>query len=375
MNILWLTTVFDDSAVSNILLQILPYFPSSYCITVVSIGSIDTSRSKVHRKLKDMGIAHVSLESKKFQLFRIVKKLNSLIHEIQPSIIHAQLGIAYLALLQASDRHSYKRFATFHNNADYFNKLTSMALSLLFHKFDAISAVSLSALKTIQSSFDKRQLVPSRVIYNPIALFDSQENKSPIPDFAETTLQERVPVLLTIGRLVSKKGHDLWINMIPHLQRLFIASKSRNSAHAFKLWCAGSGPLASSLQSKCKKLQAEEFVEFLGYRYDVPQLITQADIVLFPSQNEGFGLVPCESILLGVPVLVHDIPVMHEILQDDFWITDCTNPEMFARKIYEILQHYGHYKELVSITKAKLQQVFSPSTIALEYQKFYSDLM
>jgi glycosyltransferase involved in cell wall biosynthesis len=43
-------------------------------------------------------------------------------------------------------------------------------------------------------------------------------------------------------------------------------------------------------------------------------LVQGALAMLFPSLDEGFGLPPCEAVMLGVPVVVNDAPIYREIL-------------------------------------------------------------
>lgn len=56
-------------------------------------------------------------------------------------------------------------------------------------------------------------------------------------------------------------------------------------------------------------------VHFLGYLSDseMKSLMQNSKAFLFPSFYEGFGIPPLEAISTGCPVIVSDIPVMHEI--------------------------------------------------------------
>jgi glycosyltransferase involved in cell wall biosynthesis len=49
---------------------------------------------------------------------------------------------------------------------------------------------------------------------------------------------------------------------------------------------------------------------------DLRALYTQAEIVLFPSLAEGFGLPAVQAISCGVPVIASDLPVLREVIGD-----------------------------------------------------------
>jgi glycosyltransferase-like protein len=46
---------------------------------------------------------------------------------------------------------------------------------------------------------------------------------------------------------------------------------------------------------------------------ELPALVAGADVFAFPSVKEGFGLAPLEALAAGVPLVVSDLPVFHEI--------------------------------------------------------------
>jgi glycosyltransferase-like protein len=49
---------------------------------------------------------------------------------------------------------------------------------------------------------------------------------------------------------------------------------------------------------------------------DMPALFRAADLMAFPSEREGFGLVVLEAQSAGLPVVASDLPVLHEFLAD-----------------------------------------------------------
>ncbi|WP_427888958.1 MSMEG_0565 family glycosyltransferase [Kribbella sp. GL6] len=60
----------------------------------------------------------------------------------------------------------------------------------------------------------------------------------------------------------------------------------------------------------------------------LPSLVAGAEVFAFPSAKEGFGLAPLEALAAGVPLVVSDLPVFHEIFGDA--ATYATGPAALA---------------------------------------------
>lgn len=108
-------------------------------------------------------------------------------------------------------------------------------------------------------------------------------------------------VLLTVARLVKRKGHERVLACIPELTKKF--------PH-LKYIIIGTGKYKEKLESLCKKLSIEKYVDFLD---DVPQKLLPTyynlcDIFVMPNQMlkndvEGFGITFLEANLFKKPVV------------------------------------------------------------------------
>ena len=89
-------------------------------------------------------------------------------------------------------------------------------------------------------------------------------------------------------------------------------------------------------------------VIFLDYVSDneLPLLIKCADIFVFPSLGEGFGLPPLEAISLGVPTIVSNATSLPEVVGDGAIIVDPHNPEKLAQAIAYLLKDKDLRKKL-----------------------------
>jgi glycosyltransferase involved in cell wall biosynthesis len=62
----------------------------------------------------------------------------------------------------------------------------------------------------------------------------------------------------------------------------------------------------------------EDRVEFLGFRKDVPELMSCARVLLSLSRHEGMPNVVMEAVAAGIPAVVSDIPQHRALLGDDY---------------------------------------------------------
>ncbi len=116
-----------------------------------------------------------------------------------------------------------------------------------------------------------------------------------------------VPVLGTVGRLDSVKGHKFLLDAIPYIKR---------ASQGIKVLIIGDGPLRLDLENQAKRLGVEDNVLFLGMRDDVPELLNCIDVFVLPSLYEGMGRALVEAEAAGVPVVATQVGGVPEVVLD-----------------------------------------------------------
>jgi glycosyltransferase involved in cell wall biosynthesis len=113
-------------------------------------------------------------------------------------------------------------------------------------------------------------------------------------------------VVLSVGRLVERKGFRYLIRAMRHLQ---------SSSPSVKLLIVGSGPMETHLKSLTTKMKLEDRVTFAG-EVTEKELLTcysRADIFVLPSivdskgDTEGLGVVLLEAMATGKPVVATNV--------------------------------------------------------------------
>ncbi|HNP89533.1 MAG: GDP-mannose:cellobiosyl-diphosphopolyprenol alpha-mannosyltransferase [Microgenomates group bacterium ADurb.Bin219] len=93
------------------------------------------------------------------------------------------------------------------------------------------------------------------------------------------------------------------------------------------------------LQKEVKNQKAENFVKMVGFVPDeeLKLLYREAEVFVFPSLSEGFGLPGLEAMAAGVPVLASDIPVFREIYREAASYFNPIDSQEMAEKIKDLL--------------------------------------
>lgn len=80
-------------------------------------------------------------------------------------------------------------------------------------------------------------------------------------------------------------------------------------------------------------------VHMLGYvpEEDLPSLYCGAQVFVFPSQNEGFGLPVLAALACGVPTVIADTPALREVAGDAALVVQEDSKEMWSNALRRVL--------------------------------------
>ena len=150
--------------------------------------------------------------------------------------------------------------------------------------------------------YDKINVIPNGV---NLQLFS---NVNIDYDFRRQYAMDNEKIILYVGRLVYEKGIQNLIAAMP---------KVLDRYHDSKLIICGRGGMIDELREQVKYLGIENKVYFAGYcdSKKMQKMYTCADVAVFPSTYEPFGIVAIESMLSGTPTIVSDVGGLNEIIE------------------------------------------------------------
>ena len=107
---------------------------------------------------------------------------------------------------------------------------------------------------------------------------------------------------------------------------------------------------------------------------DLIKLYNAADLFVFPSLHEAFGMPILEAMACGTPVITSHVYAMPEVSGDAAILVDPHNPDEIANAIYKVLTNDGLRSEMI---KKGLERVkrFTWERCARETLKVYGDVL
>lgn len=184
---------------------------------------------------------------------------------------------------------------------------------------------------------------------------------------AKYGINDNTTVIITVGRLVKRKGVEWFINnVMPKLNEVVYM-------------VAGGGPEKENIEKAIQNNHLEDKVKLLGKisDEDLNSLYYNADIFAMPNipiENdvEGFGIVAIEASYKKCIVIAADIDgiadaVVHE---KNGFLVECKNVAAYVDRITDYISNKEKYNELSEKFANYTEQEYSMEAIAEKYKKY-----
>ena len=147
-------------------------------------------------------------------------------------------------------------------------------------------------------------------------------------------------VFLYVGRVVPLKRIDFSIRALKALKQKGIK---------FKFLVVGKGLYQKDLEALAKELGLEDEVKLMGFvdRELLPYINARADLLLFPSLYDNFGLVKVEAAAYSTPgVYIEDTPAGYGVTDGQNGYLSADNLESFTAKVLEAISDKDKLKQV-----------------------------
>lgn len=288
------------------------------------------------------------------------KKINELIKnkELDVVHVHSPFNMAKFALKIAKEK-KIPAIATFHSNMyaifkdivkfPFIAKLMNNSLGKRYNKFDEVFVCSPLVEKQLRFTGYK-----GKVSYLPFGTdFPVCEKVDENRSLANGVfgLSENDLVFIYVGRIMKLKRIDFILRSLKMV---------KDKGTSFRFYVTGKGAETEKLKKLSKKLGfTDKEVIFTGFlpREQFPLLFSRADLLLFPSLYDNFGLVKVEGAAFETPgVFIKDSCAGYGVTDGvDGFLSDNTE-SAFAEKIISASKDKAKLRE-IGKTSAKTQYV------------------
>ena len=214
-----------------------------------------------------------------------------------------------------------------------------------------------------------------------------------IPNFVNTTeffpqstsecrnkfqLHHSDKILLSLSRLVKRKGHDIVIRAIQIV---------KEKIPEIKYLIAGTGdnPYKKMLKQLVNDLELQSYVHFVGYIEEnkKPLLYNASDVYIMNSldtdqkgDSEGFGITFLEANACGKPVIGTNVGGIPDALDNNVSgiLVEPNDPNATAEAIIQLFSNKIFYNKLSVNGLSRVNNQFSLSNIGGKYQRIISSL-
>lgn len=277
-------------------------------------------------------------------LYFIKKRKNRIFH-----LQYTGAAILFLTYLGGAKKIIYHFHGTKFPN-DFFTKLSWKLLQ--------------SKVTVIANSKYTADVVNQKLNLNGITvlpnLLDTQKFK-----YKERTFNSGKFIISFIGRFDKGKNVQLIVET---------ANSIKNLDTDVSFLLVGDGPEKANIEKRISAYNVERLIMIRPYTNNIADVYYQSHLLFFPSLYESFGNVVAEAILTGLPVLCYKIPALKELVSDEFFFFEDTNPILISHKILELKQNYKLVNQKLGEINNYLRDYLDEEKIIDKLKQIYAKL-
>ena len=319
----------------------------------VAAISLYEYHSSLTDMLEDNGINVFYLNKKRGVDLSIIRKIKKIATEIHPDIIHTHLSVMPYVVPASILLRNTKIIHTVHNTVMEEAKPSTRRLNRWIYRFNCVTPVAIS--NAVQKSvFEYYHVKYVPMIYNGIDLSKCIEKR----DYSATTGLSYIHV----GRFSEQKNHEMLIDAFKIVHEKLPYSE---------LHLIGEGELKDRIKCKVNELGLTKCVYFEGIQKNVFPFLASADVFVFPSKWEGFGIALVEAMATGLPAVVSGVGGIPELIEHG------VNGEIVDLDAYSIasgmlkMVDKEYRKKLGIASRKRAFCYFSNETMAEKYIQIY----
>ncbi len=301
-----------------------------------------------------------------------------LLRDTNPGLVHTHMAkagsVGRLAALSLLDRRGRPKLVhTFHGHVlqGYFGPSQQRAFigleRVLARRTDALVAVSPEVrdelLELRIGRPEQYRVIPLGFDLGPLLAVGGPDVRSGELRSA-LGLARDVPLAGTVGRLVPIKDHATLFSAVAQVPGLHLA-------------VLGDGELRSALESLAGELGIAGRVHFTGWWMDVPAALSDLDVVVLSSLNEGTPVALIEALAAGRPVVATDVGGVRHVVQDaeTGWLCRAGDANGLCLLLGRVLAQPQVAQVMAEEGRRRVAERFGSGRLLADHRALYSELL
>ncbi len=189
-------------------------------------------------------------------------------------------------------------------------------------------------------------------------------------EFRKKYASPRENIVFYVGRIVREKGIQVLIQAIPQIL---------HDQPSTKFVIAGKGPHLDNLKRQASYLGVDDRIFFTGFISDEERnkLYRVADLAVFPSLYEPFGIVALEAMATETPVIVGNVGGLAEFVEDGVngLLVEPGNPQQLAGAVNYLLENKKKGRDMAEHGYRMVSEEYTWDKIAARTEKVYQEVL
>jgi len=308
----------------------------------------------------------------KRNIFKVFRKVRSLIKNIGSDIVHTHLVDANLIGLIAAKMVGVKRRIYSRHNSTYHRNYSKKGI--WFDKLNIfLSTEILSISKNVTEVLTKFDGAPSSKIHLIYHGFDLEKfknpNKSDVVELGQKFNElEKKPIIGVISRYMHWKG-------LQHIIPAFTLLLEKHPNALLIVAGSGQGDYSAEIKSMLSELPSESYIE-TGFVENLYALYPLFDVFVHTPIDpyiEAYGQIYIESLASGIPSVFTQSGIGREIIKDreNCLEVDYCDSESIVHAICEILSDQELKEKIIKGGKQTIDERFELNTMIKSLEKLY----
>jgi len=303
------------------------------------ITAITHPKAAINEQLQKIGVTPVALPNFAEWDLLAIFRLRAILTQLRPDAVITHTGRSYAIAKQALTASLSQRTALVGVAHNYHKRSARRA------RADGVFAIT----QDVKQFLIKSGIPEEKVFHIPNMIVCDEPLQLKTP--------QSPPIIGGMGRLIGKKGFDVYIDAIKIL---------RERGYIFKAILGGTGVEEETLKERAKKAGLADVLSMPGWLGDKKAFYQGIDIFCLPSLHEPFGIVLLEAFKYSTPVVATDSEGPKDIIASgvDGLIVEKNNAKALADALAKLIDQPDLGKTLATNAYQKVCSLYSIESVS-----------